>query len=1395
MRQHTSLLDSGASLIVMPETQARQMGPQPQNARYKKIEFANGNTAIAREDNNVSIPGFNRAPPLPSHSMADSHLVTSITGAKVLTQHGYSILLTSEGTTLRHDASNHEEHYPLGEDGMFYIALTAQHLEQHNKAHAPHKAFGVTSDTSCSISDISDDSQSTTTHNVMPFESDDEMTAETVNQIVHSEHKAEAAQFYVATMAVPPITLMRALEKDYFSIPGFQANDIRRNKPQDPRTAQAHARQMRKGLAKSHNPANPPEPAIPIEYTYDDLIAAAKLAHPEFDTKMHIIVKTSATRSILSADDTGEYPIESRRGKRYIKVAVFNGKTFLVAMKSLDGKEHAKAYEQILAECRENGHTPHVLNTDNVTSPEVRQVLKQHHVKHTTVPSNGMHFRNLAEKAIQTAKYHLLNTLAVAHSTFDKQDWDLALPMAELTLNMVTPCPTNPKISAYEAFYGQRYDWASHPMAPFGTRVQTLRYPQNRGPFEQHTDSKLYVGPEPATYRGHRCIRQPSRNHPRPWTVHHSITWYPELCRLPHSSPSEILEDAIKGLEQACKDVASAIQDPSKRDIVATQAATAIAALGDFRNMLTFQITLDTQGHAQTHGALPPARKTRQQKKAKPTSDSEDADTEQDAEHEPRKQREATRTVTKPRNPGKQKRVTAQKAVHNPPAATTAEPETSGREPTPPSANTEDVVLPGAPLPQGLQIRRTPKAKVSFEERNSDGEADDKARRNAQTATTEPLMQHIQTRSRIRTIQADILARIREQQTVEITVPVHKAYGVDGQSSGISVTKPKPYKEQDFKPTETLTEGTHHQPISLREARSSRDRELYRAADEDEAERLLGGGKERSTMGPIHLKDIPKEDSGTTMGIAATYKRKDSEGKTIIRARWAANSAPFEYVHETTSTVADHASVHILLNAAVSENAQLKGIDIKDMYLMSLLDHYVYLKINVDMFSDKILDKYNLREYITADKKWIYFQVWRSMYGLPQAGRIAQKKLIKVLEEGGYVETRTQCIFRHRTRNTIFSLIVDDFLVKFQKDEDFKHLTDTLEKYYRITIDDRGKNYLGYTIQHDRVARTITLSMPGRVDQVIRKHRPQWFNGTEKVKGAASPGIYEAFNNNLEDDFQRIDEEEDASVTLSTQEMKELQSIIGDCQYLAIVIFASISTAVLHLSHEKAHPTVKTAKKVERLLQYMAAFPEPTRTYHASDMVLVIQSDASHDSLQGSKDVCGGVYYLGWKKNPYLVNHPFAYMCKIIRFITNSAGESEYAGLFMNGQCGYNYRETLADFGYPQDEPTVILCDNTSAIGIATGKQKSKKSKFYNRRWNWIKEGVKRGLFDIHKIDGNVNLADFFTKILPVSRHRAMVPFFETHKPQTENRFQTKRYLRTAAWLKERAMFDKAYAK
>ncbi len=76
------------------------------------------------------------------------------------------------------------------------------------------------------------------------------------------------------------------------------------------------------------------------------------------------------------------------------------------------------------------------------------------------------------------------------------------------------------------------------------------------------------------------------------------------------------------------------------------------------------------------------------------------------------------------------------------------------------------------------------------------------------------------------------------------------------------------------------------------------------------------------------------------------------------------------------------------------------------------------------------------------------------MYGLPQAGIIAQELLAKRLKDHGYSQSETTPgLWKHEWRPIMFSLVVDDFGVKYVGEEHADHLLKTIQKYYQCSVE------------------------------------------------------------------------------------------------------------------------------------------------------------------------------------------------------------------------------------------------------------------------------------------------------------------------------------------------------
>jgi hypothetical protein len=112
--------------------------------------------------------------------------------------------------------------------------------------------------------------------------------------------------------------------------------------------------------------------------------------------------------------------------------------------------------------------------------------------------------------------------------------------------------------------------------------------------------------------------------------------------------------------------------------------------------------------------------------------------------------------------------------------------------------------------------------------------------------------------------------------------------------------------------------------------------------------------------------------------------------------------------------------------------------------------------MKLDLFPEDIIDEYNLMDIIDTEGN-IFCKVQRGMYGLPQAGIIAQELLEKRLLIAGYSQSKvTPGYCTHAWRLISFTLVVDDFGVKYINKDDVDHLLEVLKWDYTCDTDWKG---------------------------------------------------------------------------------------------------------------------------------------------------------------------------------------------------------------------------------------------------------------------------------------------------------------------------------------------------
>lgn len=355
---------------------------------------------------------------------------------------------------------------------------------------------------------------------------------------------------------------------------------------------------------------------------------------------------------------------------------------------------------------------------------------------------------------------------------------------------------------------------------------------------------------------------------------------------------------------------------------------------------------------------------------------------------------------------------------------------------------------------------------------------------------------------------------------------------------------------------------------------------------------------------------------------------------------------------------------------------------------------------------------------------------------------------------------QTPCLFRHATGDIQFVLVVDDFAIKWKHEADLGHLLAALRTVYPLTVDLIGTRYLGMSIDYNRDARTLSISMPNYVTKALNQFDAHDF------PLAYSPLLYTPPHYGSSKQQRAIPE--DSSPLISPDRKRRIQQIIGTLLYYARAVDPTMLVAVNRIASQQARPTAAVEQAANRLLQYAKARPNATIVYHPSDMRLIVHSDAAHNGETKGRSRAGGYMYLGSHDDAdKTVNGHVYCFSTIFDVVVGSAAEAEYGALYLNAQDAESLRNTLSDLGYPQG-PTPIICDNSCAVGITNNKLKQKRSKAFDMRFHWIRDRVKQGHFIVRWEPGIINLADLLTKAHSAIHHKRIRPFYVSDPHSTQ---------------------------
>jgi hypothetical protein len=173
----------------------------------------------------------------------------------------------------------------------------------------------------------------------------------------------------------------------------------------------------------------------------------------------------------LYTDLTGKIPVRSSKGNSDVMLCYIYGCNYMkfVPMKSRSASEWVKAYDSIYQELTVKGLKPKLQTLNNEASTALKNFFTVNNIAYQLVPPH-CHRRNTAERAIRTFKEHFVAGLSSVEPSFTMHLWDILLPQAEITLNLLRTSCLHPQLSAAAHYHGL-VDYNKTAFVPPGCKI------------------------------------------------------------------------------------------------------------------------------------------------------------------------------------------------------------------------------------------------------------------------------------------------------------------------------------------------------------------------------------------------------------------------------------------------------------------------------------------------------------------------------------------------------------------------------------------------------------------------------------------------------------------------------------------------------------------------------------------------------------------------------------------------------------------------------------------------------------------------------------------------------------------------------------------------------------
>lgn len=428
----------------------------------------------------------------------------------------------------------------------------------------------------------------------------------------------------------------------------------------------------------------------------------------------------------------------------------------------------------------------------------------------------------------------------------------------------------------------------------------------------------------------------------------------------------------------------------------------------------------------------------------------------------------------------------------------------------------------------------------------------------------------------------------------------------------------------------------------------------------------------------------------------------------------------------TFAPVAKWDSIRLVLALAAMHNWELHHIDVKTAFLNGELEEELYIE----------------KPEIAGKGIW---KLAKSLYGLRQASRQWYMKIHQAYTEMGYTRCESDWSVYWRRTNTQLSILVmsvDDILIAANSISERDKVIKEIKERFQISDLGEIRWLLGCRITRNRTKREIKVDQEQYAEAILT-----CFNDLKNLNGSNSP--IDPSRRPTEEMRPKSAEEVAEAAKKPYSQYREL---VGKLMYLVTCTRPDLAFATRELAKYMSDYGVGHYNVAKRVCRYLTKTKDLGITFRGQirddgicNPTFRAFSDSDWAGAEGRKSVSG--YFME------LANGPIAWSSKQQAVVALSSCEAEYLATTHAAKQLIWTRSILFELGFPQNDATILYCDNRGTICCTHDPQQHSAMKHIDIRIHFIRDCVSRGYIDVHHIPGIDNYADLCTKALGPNIH------------------------------------------